>query len=177
MVGPNERGREYADGLQRHVDVVRAVAARLPRRPKVYFEEWDEPQISAIAWVSELIGIAGGDDIFPERAQASLGRDRIVADPMDVVTRAPDIIIGSWCGKKFRPSAWRRAAAGARCPPCATASSTRSSRPSSCSPAGGIDRWPRRAAPDHCRVGDNDAADAEAALRATACSSTSRARR
>ena len=103
MVGANDAGREYAEGLQRHVDVVRAVAARLPRRPKVYFEEWDEPQISAIAWVSELIGIAGGDDIFPERAQASLGRDRIVADPMEVVKRAPDIIIGSWCGKKFRP--------------------------------------------------------------------------
>jgi iron complex transport system substrate-binding protein len=82
---------------------MREAAARLPRRPKVYFEEWDDPQISAIAWVSELIEIAGGDDIFPERAQASLGRDRIIANPMDVVTRAPDIIFGSWCGKKFRP--------------------------------------------------------------------------
>ena len=59
--------------------------------------------ISAIRWVSELIGIAGGDDIFPERAAASLGRDRIVADPGEIVTRAPDILIGSWCGKKFRP--------------------------------------------------------------------------
>ena len=61
------------------------------------------PQISAIAWVSELIGIAGGDDVFPERARASLGSDRIIADPMEVVARAPDIVIGSWCGKKFRP--------------------------------------------------------------------------
>jgi iron complex transport system substrate-binding protein len=59
--------------------------------------------ISGIRWVSELIGIAGGDDVFPERAAESLGRDRIVADARDVIARAPDIIIGSWCGKKFRP--------------------------------------------------------------------------
>ena len=78
-------------------------ASRLPRRPMVYFEEWDDPPISAIRWVSELIGIAGGDDIFPERAAASLGRDRIVTDPGEVIAHAPDIIIGSWCGKKFRP--------------------------------------------------------------------------
>ena len=103
MVGADNEGRMYADRLARHVDEAREVALRLPRRPKVYFEEWDDPQISAIAWVSELIGIAGGDDIFPDRARASLGRDRIVADPMEVVARAPDIIIGSWCGKKFRP--------------------------------------------------------------------------
>ena len=103
MVGADGQGRRYADELQRRVDDVRAAAARLPRRPRVYFEEWDDPQISAIGWVSELIGIAGGDDVFPERAQASLGRDRIIADPMEVVTRAPDIIMGSWCGKKFRP--------------------------------------------------------------------------
>ena len=102
MVGADHAGRAYADSLQRHVDSVRDAAARLPRRPKVYFEEWDEPQISAIAWVSELMGIAGGDDIFPERAKASLGRDRIIANPLDVVAQAPDIIIGSWCGKKFR---------------------------------------------------------------------------
>jgi iron complex transport system substrate-binding protein len=103
MVGANTQAETYANDLQVHIDQVAAAAARLPRRPNVYFEEWDEPQISAIRWVSELIAIAGGDDIFPERAQASLGRDRIVADPLDVVARAPDIIIGSWCGKKFRP--------------------------------------------------------------------------
>jgi iron complex transport system substrate-binding protein len=76
---------------------------RLPRRPRVYFEEWDEPQISAIRWVSELIEIAGGCDIFPERAAARLAKDRIVSDPQEVVRGEPDIIIGSWCGKKFRP--------------------------------------------------------------------------
>jgi len=103
LVGAAERARDYAAVLQAHVEGVRARAAALPRRPRVYFEEWDEPAISAIGWVSELIGIAGGDDIFPERALAPMGRDRIVGDPSEVVRAAPDIIIGSWCGKKFRP--------------------------------------------------------------------------
>jgi len=102
MVGATARAQAYADTLRARVDAVGARAARLPRRPRVYFEEWDEPQISAIRWVSELIGIAGGDDIFPGRAAASLGRERIVADPQEVLQAAPDIIIGSWCGKKFR---------------------------------------------------------------------------
>ena len=78
-------------------------AARFARRPRVYFEEWDEPQISGIRWVSELIGIAGGDDCFPELARESLGKNRIIADPLEVPRRAPDVIFGSWCGKKFRP--------------------------------------------------------------------------
>jgi iron complex transport system substrate-binding protein len=103
LVGVADQARAYAETLRARVDAVRERAARLPRRPRVYFEEWDEPQISAIRWVSELLGIAGGDDIFPERAAASLGRDRIVADPMEVLRSAPDLIIGSWCGKKFRP--------------------------------------------------------------------------
>jgi iron complex transport system substrate-binding protein len=97
------RAERLAAELRDHVDAVRAAAARLPRRPKVYFEEWDDPQISAIGWVSELIGVAGGDDIFPERAACPMGRDRILADPTEVVRRAPDVIVGSWCGKKFRP--------------------------------------------------------------------------
>ena len=78
-------------------------AQALPRRPRVYFEEWDEPLISGIRWVSELIGIAGGDDCFPELSVQSLGRQRIIADAAEVPRRAPDIIFGSWCGKKFRP--------------------------------------------------------------------------
>ena len=73
------------------------------RRPRVYFEEWDEPPISAIRWVSELMGLAGGDDIFPELARQPMGKDRIIADRAEIVRRAPDIVIGSWCGKKFRP--------------------------------------------------------------------------
>jgi len=81
-------------------------ARRQPLFPqaRVYFEEWDEPQITGIRWVSELVGIAGGDDVFPERAACALGRDRILADPMEVVRRAPDVILGSWCGKRFRPN-------------------------------------------------------------------------
>ena len=85
MVGAADAAHGYAERLAAHVDSVRQAAAALPRRPHVYFEEWDEPQISAIRWVSELIGIAGGDDIFPQRAAASLARDRIVADPDEVL--------------------------------------------------------------------------------------------
>jgi len=103
LVGCAADADAYADQLQGRVDSVRQQAAQLPRRPRVYFEEWDVPAISAIRWVSELVGVAGGDDIFPQRATASLGRDRIVADGAEVVAAAPDIIIGSWCGKKFRP--------------------------------------------------------------------------
>ena len=75
----------------------------MPRRPRVFFEEWDEPHISGIRWVSELVGIAGGDDCFPELARESLGKNRIIADGAEIVRRNPDIIVGSWCGKKFRP--------------------------------------------------------------------------
>ena len=105
MVGVADRARQYVDTLQSHIHGVRASAATLPRRPRVYFEEWDEPAISAIRWVSELIGIAGGDDVFPQRAAASLARDRIVADASEIVRARPDVIVGSWCGKKFRPEA------------------------------------------------------------------------
>jgi len=103
MVGAHDRARQYVDTLGAHVDAVRARAAALPWRPRVYFEEWDQPMISAIRWVSELVAIAGGDDVFPERAAASLAKARIVADAAEVIRAAPDVIIGSWCGKKFRP--------------------------------------------------------------------------
>jgi len=102
MIGCEAKAAALADRLAAGVEEVRAAAARLPRRPRVYFEEWDEPQIAAIRWVGELIEIAGGDNCFPELAAMPLGRDRIVADPMEVVRRAPDMILGSWCGKKFR---------------------------------------------------------------------------
>jgi iron complex transport system substrate-binding protein len=103
MVGAWERSERYARELEAHVSKVRDAALRLSRHPRVYFEEWDEPQISAIRWVSELIGLAGGCDIFPERAASSLAKDRIVVDPQEVVRSRPDMIVGSWCGKKFRP--------------------------------------------------------------------------
>jgi len=85
------------------VNLARAKRLARATRPRVYFEEWDSPQISAIRWVSELIEIAGGQDIFPELAQCPDGKSRIIADPEEVIRRQPDIIIGSWCGKKFRP--------------------------------------------------------------------------
>jgi iron complex transport system substrate-binding protein len=103
MVGQAAQAMERIATMQAHMQAVALAAAALPRRPRVYFEEWDEPPISAIRWVSELIGIAGGDDCFPELAQQSLGKNRIIADSLEIVRRDPDIIIGSWCGKKFRP--------------------------------------------------------------------------
>ncbi|MBS0225252.1 MAG: ABC transporter substrate-binding protein [Proteobacteria bacterium] len=103
LVGMAVQANEYADGLQRGLDAIARDSAKLPRRPRVYFEEWDEPPISGIRWVSELITIAGGDDIFPERAAEPLAKQRILEDPLDVARRAPDIILGSWCGKRFRP--------------------------------------------------------------------------
>lgn len=103
LVGAADRAERYAQELEQHVEVVRQQSASFSRRPRVYFEEWDEPLITGIRWVSELIGIAGGDDVFPEHAACALGKDRILADSSEVVRRAPDIILGSWCGKRFRP--------------------------------------------------------------------------
>lgn len=103
MIGAHDRAVALAATLERNVDAVRAAAARLPSRPRVYFEEWDDPMISAIRWVSELIDVAGGENCFPELAAHAGGAQRIIADPQEVVRRAPDVIIGSWCGKKFRP--------------------------------------------------------------------------
>lgn len=103
MVGQSERGLALIAGMQSQLAEIADAAAPLPRRPRVYFEEWDEPHISAIRWVSELLGIAGGDDCFPELAAQSLGKNRIIADGDEIIRRNPDIIMGSWCGKKFRP--------------------------------------------------------------------------
>ena len=103
MVGQAEPGLALMAGMRQHLSAMSSASAALPRRPRVYFEEWDTPHISAIQWVSELIGIAGGDDCFPELAAQSLGKNLIIADGAEIVRRNPDIIIGSWCGKKFRP--------------------------------------------------------------------------
>ena len=103
LVGVAARAEAYAEELQHGLDAIAAEAARLPRRPKVYFEEWDEPPITGIQWVAELVRIAGGDDVFPERVVEPLAKGRILEDAAEVVRRAPDIILGSWCGKKFRP--------------------------------------------------------------------------
>jgi iron complex transport system substrate-binding protein len=103
MVGQAERGRALLNGYRQRLDEMAALTRAWPHRPRVYFEEWDVPAISGIRWVSELLAIAGGDDCFPELAQQPLGKNRIIADPLEVVARAPDMVIGSWCGKKFRP--------------------------------------------------------------------------
>ena len=103
LVGAAQRASEYADALQRRLDAVAARAAALPLRPKVYFEEWDAPIITGIRWVGELVAIAGGEDVFPELSAQPLAKGRILADGDVVVARAPDLILGSWCGKKFRP--------------------------------------------------------------------------
>lgn len=103
MVGQAEQAIKRIAQMQAQLDAIRQAASGFKRRPRVFFEEWDEPHISGIRWVSELMGIAGGDDIFPELAQQPMGKDRIIADGQTIVQRAPDIVIGSWCGKKFRP--------------------------------------------------------------------------
>lgn len=103
MVGQADQGLARLATMRAELDAIQRKASGFKRRPKVFFVEWDEPHISGIRWVSELLGIAGGDDVFPELSVQSLGKDRIIADPQTIIDRAPDIIIGSWCGKKFRP--------------------------------------------------------------------------
>ena len=103
LVGCPEKGEALVAELQTGLDRIAERAAALPRRPRVYFEEWYDPLISGIRWVSELIELAGGEDCFPEFRECGLAKDRIIADPDEVVRRAPDVIIGSWCGRKFRP--------------------------------------------------------------------------
>lgn len=103
LVGVADKANAYADELRRGLDAIEREAAMLPARPKVYFEEWDEPIITGILWVAELVRIAGGDDVFPELSAEPLAKARILANGDPVVAREPDIILGSWCGKKFRP--------------------------------------------------------------------------
>lgn len=103
LVGAAEKAEVYARQLETRLAAVKLAGMQLTNHPRVYFEEWDEPMISGIAWVSELVGIAGGIDVFPELAASSLAKGRIVADDQEVVRRSPDMILGSWCGKRFRP--------------------------------------------------------------------------
>jgi iron complex transport system substrate-binding protein len=115
MVGAPEKGARLVAELESHLQQVKAQAARLPRRPKVYFEEWDEPMISAIRWVSELIELAGGEDVFQEKSRSAAATGRIVTNEA-VLERSPDILIASWCGKKFRPERVRSRAGWDRLP-------------------------------------------------------------
>ena len=107
IVGQAEQGAQRIADMQAGLDAMRTdvelLLERGARRPKVFFEEWYEPHISAIRWVSELIGIAGGDDCFAELSLEPMGKHRIIADGAEIVRRDPEIIFGSWCGRKFRP--------------------------------------------------------------------------
>jgi len=98
LIGRADAAETLAATLERGLDEIRSRASRFSARPRVYFEEWDDPLISGIQWVEELIEIAGGDPIFPELRHAKLAKDRIVRSD-EVVSRRPDVIIASWCGK------------------------------------------------------------------------------
>ena len=102
LVGAADRADRLAGRFERAIVEARQSAAQLPRRPRVYFEEWDDPMISGIGWVSELVEAAGGIDVFADRRTGKSAKERFVTAD-EVIRRAPDIIIGSWCGKKFRP--------------------------------------------------------------------------
>ncbi len=103
LVGASEKAEALASSLETRLAAARRNAEKLPRRPRVYFEEWDEPMISGIRWVAELIEAAGGIDVFPALSQCKSARDRIVTAETVIAAR-PDIIVGSWCGKKFVPA-------------------------------------------------------------------------
>jgi iron complex transport system substrate-binding protein len=105
LIGCERKAAELCERLEENLARIRAAAAQFDARPRVYFEEWDDPMISCIRWVSELIGVAGGEDCFADQAHQSLAKNRIIADPQEVIRRSPDIILGSWCGKKFQPAA------------------------------------------------------------------------
>jgi iron complex transport system substrate-binding protein len=101
LMGCQAKAERLADQLEAGLDGIREAAACLPKRPRVFFEEWDEPLISGIRWVEELVEVAGGDPIFPELAQCGLAKNRIV-DPGEVARRDPDVVFASWCGKKMK---------------------------------------------------------------------------
>ena len=103
LVGAAEKGLRLIGTLESNLADIRQAAKSLKRKPKVYFEEWDEPMISGIRWVSELVEIAGGEDVCSERSFSRAAAGRIIADGDEIVKKRPDIILGSWCGKKFRP--------------------------------------------------------------------------
>jgi iron complex transport system substrate-binding protein len=102
MIDAADRADSLVEELTDGLAVARQQVAHLPRQPRVYFEEWDKPMIAGIGWVSELIDAAGGIDIFADRAGGKSAKERVVTAE-EIIERAPDIIIGSWCGKKFRP--------------------------------------------------------------------------
>ena len=102
LVGKKEKAFALIEKIKTQIQDINSITQKWPTRPTVYFEEWDEPIITSIQWVSEIIAIAGGIDLFPENSQKPLAKDRIIVDHREVVLRNPDIILASWCGKKFK---------------------------------------------------------------------------
>jgi len=100
LVGQAEAAQALVEGYQSRIEGVQDRASKRAHRPKVYFEEWDDPMISAIEWVSEIIEIAGGEDIFADRARGKLAKERFV-QPSEVIAAAPEVMLASWCGKPF----------------------------------------------------------------------------
>ena len=103
LVGATEKGMQLIQELERGLEQIRESAKAFPHRPRVYFEEWDEPMISGIRWVSELIEIAGGEDVFSAQSHSQGAAGRIISDVTLPINKNPEVILGSWCGKKFRP--------------------------------------------------------------------------
>jgi iron complex transport system substrate-binding protein len=99
LIGVPEKGRALIGELEADLEAIRVSAARFPRRPRVFFEEWNQPLISGIQWVEELIEIAGGQPIFPQLRTCGNAPDRIVT-PEKVLAQDPDVIIASWCGAR-----------------------------------------------------------------------------
>ena len=102
-MGVNDKAEGYADTLRRRVEIAVENGSARQQRPRVYFEEWYDPLITGIAWVSELIEVCGGVDVFAENRAFPNAKERILADPLEPVRRDPDIMIASWCGKMFKP--------------------------------------------------------------------------
>jgi iron complex transport system substrate-binding protein len=132
LLGAADGADRLTTELEAELADARRRAMKLPWRPRVYFEEWDEPMISGIAWVSELIEAAGGTDISADRSAGKSTKDRMVTAE-EIIAREPDVIIGSWCGKKFRPERVAERPGFEQIPTVETARCTRSNHPSSCS--------------------------------------------
>jgi iron complex transport system substrate-binding protein len=103
MVGVREKAEQWIKEFELKRMELKAQVSTKRRKPIIYFEEWFDPIITGIQWVSEVIELAGGEDCYPEHAKQSLAKNRIVADPAEVIKKQPDIILVSWCGKKFKP--------------------------------------------------------------------------
>lgn len=101
LVGAETKANKIVKELQSHIEMAKVTAKTLTQKPKVYFEEWDEPMMCSIRWAAELIEFAGGEDCFPELTKFHSAKDRVVTSAQ-VIERQPDIMIGSWCGKKFQ---------------------------------------------------------------------------